>query len=243
MKGLHHRTRSTIDDRGKLADFALWFDHTNLKPTAANNEILKLCEEAARYEFCAVCIAPRWVEFAAQTLSRLEGTAVQVCTVVGFPHGNTTTIQKAFETKEAISDGATEIDMVISVGDLKEGNYRYVAGDIGAVVDAAKSGGATVKVILETGYLETDQIVKGCELASKAGADFVKTSTGFGPAGANPEVVRLMRRTVGEALGVKAAGGIKSLSDARVMLEAGASRLGCSSSVAIIEQFRSESGY
>lgn len=222
------------------ATFALWFDHTNLKPISGQDEIKLLCKEAAQYEFRSVCLAPRWVLTAKDLLTSLGANSVRVCTVVGFPHGNTTTAAKAYESAQAADQGATEIDMVVSIGDLIDGENGTVAQDIGDVVEASHSRHAIVKVILETAYLNEDQIVTGCQLAVNAGADFVKTSTGFGPGGADLDIVRLMRGTVGDNVGVKAAGGIKTLSDARAMLDAGASRLGCSSSVQIMEELRSE---
>ena len=223
-----------------LAIFARKFDHTNLKPTSGISEIEQLCNEAAKYNFAAVCIAPRWVTDSAKFLFSLGAISVHVCTVVGFPHGNATSKGKAFETAHAIAEGASEIDMVISIGDLKDGNERVVEHDIAAVVESAHSHQAIVKVILETAYLDKDEIVLGCQLAASAGADFVKTSSGFGPGSAKVDVVQLMRETVGETVRVKAAGGIKTLTDARTMLDAGASRLGCSSSLQIMEELRGE---
>ncbi len=240
MSVLGFPTAAPVSQRDDISAFALRFDHTNLNPTSGRNEIEQLCKEAAEYGFGAVCIAPCWVKTAAELLSRLGPNSVHVCTVVGFPHGNTTSEGKAFETTHAIDNGASEIDMVISIGDLKGGNESAVEHDIAAVVGAAHSRQAIVKVILETAYLDEKEIVFGCERAVLAGADFVKTSTGFGPGGADASVVRLMRETVGEQVGVKAAGGIKTLADARTMLSAGASRLGCSSSVEIMEELRSE---
>ena len=224
-----------------LEAFALGFDHTNLKPTCGISEIEQLCKEASENGFGAVCIAPRWVAAAVDLFSGLGANSVPVCTVVGFPHGNATSEGKAYEAAHAIANGASEIDMVISIGDLKDGNDSAVEHDISAVVEAAHSRQAIVKVILETAYLDNDEIVSSCRLAVNAGADFVKTSTGFGPGGADAEVVRLMRETVGKQVGVKAAGGIKTLADSRMMLNAGATRLGCSSSVEIMEELRRES--
>lgn len=240
MNKLGFQTARPVSQRNDLVAFARKLDHTNLKPTTGRSEIEQICNEAAEYGFGAVCITPRWVATAAELLPSLGGNSVRVCTVVGFPHGNTTGEGKAFETTHAIASGASEIDMVISIGDLKDGNEYAVERDIAAVVEAAHSRQAIVKVILETAYLDKDEIVVGCRLAVRAGADFVKTSTGFGPGGADAEVVRLMRETVGEQVGVKAAGGIKTLADAQTMLNAGASRLGCSSSVQIMEELKSE---
>ena len=241
MSTLGFQTETPVVQRTVLEAFALKFDHTNLNPTCGKSEIEQLCKEASENGFGAVCIAPRWVATAAELLSSLGADSVQVCTVVGFPHGNTTSEGKAFEAAQAIANGASEIDMVISIGDLKDGKESDVEHDISAVVDAAHSHEAIVKVILETAFLNNDEIVSGCRLAVNAGADFVKTSTGFGPGGADVEVVRLMRETVGEHVGVKAAGGIKTLADSRMMIKAGATRLGCSSSVEILEELRRES--
>ena len=216
------------------------FDHTNLKPDCGLTQIQTLCQEAADHEFAAVCVAPRWVVVAADILSKQGAGTVAVCTVVGFPHGNTTTKAKVLETQVAARAGAREIDMVISIGDLKDGNDGYVEEDISEVVQAARSENAITKVILETAYLEKHEIVKACKLAVRAGAEFVKTSTGFAPSGANADVVRLMRDTVGDSVGVKAAGGIRTLADVQTMVGAGADRLGCSSSVQIVHEFGHE---
>ena len=222
----------------ELAAFARYFDHTDLKPTSGKNRIEQLCKDAANHGFATVCIAPRWVATAAKSLSGNGAKSVSVCTVVGFPHGNNTTEGKVFEATHAIANGASEIDMVISIGDLKDDNQSIVEYDIRAVVDAAHASQAMVKVILETAYLDENEIMVGCHLAAQAGADFVKTSTGFGPSGADLEVVRLMRKTVGNALGVKAAGGVRTLADAQGMIDAGATRLGCSSSTQIMAELR-----
>ncbi len=239
MNTLGFEPAAPVMRQDDLAAFALVFDHTNLKPTSGRSEIEQLCKEAAENSFGTVCVAPRWVATAAELLSSLGTGSVRVCTVVGFPHGNTTSEDKTFQTTQAIASGASEIDMVISIGDLKDGAEIAVEHDITAVVEAAHSHQAIVKVILETAYLDKDEIVVGCRLAVRAGADFVKTSTGFGPGGADAEVVRFMRNAVGESVGVKAAGGIKTLAVAQTMLDAGASRLGCSSSVEIMEELRS----
>ncbi len=208
-------------------------DHTRLKPETKRAKIQELCEEALAYEFASVCINPVHVEYAAELL---KGSSVDVCCVVGFPLGATMSEVKAFETKESIRKGATEVDMVINVGALRDENYDLVRSDIEAVVEAAD--GKIVKVILETGLLIDDQKRKGCILSKEAGAHFVKTSTGFGPMGATPDDVRLMRKTVGSKMGVKAAGGIRSFKDALRLIDAGATRLGTSSGVAIVEGYR-----
>ena len=208
-------------------------DHTNLKPTATKQDIVNLCEEAKRYKFYTVCINPTHVSIAK---AMLNDTNVKVDSVVGFPLGYTPTEVKAFETAKLIEDGADEIDMVINIIFLKQRDYSIVRDDIKAVVEVAK--GKTVKVILETCYLTDKQIVKACKLSKEAGAHFVKTSTGFGPLGAKVEHVKLMRETVGEEMGVKAAGGIRTFDDAIKMIEAGANRIGTSSGVAIIEGFK-----
>jgi len=208
---------------------ASMIDHTLLKPDATEKEIRKLCEEAAQYKFASVCVNPAYVPLAAKLL---KGTGVKVCTVIGFPLGATTSTTKAIETRDAIANGADEIDMVINVGALKSGDDETVRKDIQAVVDAAK-GRAIVKVILETALLTKEEKIKGCLLAKMAGADFVKTSTGFGPGGATVEDVALMRKTVGPEMGVKASGGIRTYEAAKAMIEAGATRIGASASVAI----------
>lgn len=207
-------------------------DHTNLKPDATQQDIINLCKEAKKYGFCAVCISPMYVSLAHELL---KDTDVKVDSVAGFPLGYTFTKVKAFETKELIDSGADEIDMVINLVALKQKNYSLVLDDIKAVVKAAK--GKTVKVILETCYLTDKQIIKACKLSKEAGAHFVKTSTGFGPSGAKVEHVKLMRETVGEKMGVKAAGGIRTFNDAIRFIKAGANRIGTSSGVAIIEGF------
>lgn len=216
-----------------VEELAKTIDHTVLKPEATKNKIKQLCEEAMDYNFAAVCINPCHVEYAA---SLLADSSVKVCCVIGFPLGATLTEVKATETREVVKRGAHEVDMVINVGAIRDKNYDFVQKDIEAVV--AASGDAHVKVILETGLLIDEQKVKACEICKDAGADFVKTSTGFGPMGATPHDVRLMRETVGKSMGVKAAGGIRSFKDALRVLEAGANRIGTSAGVAIVEDFR-----
>jgi len=210
-------------------DLAGTIDHTLLKPEADLVQVRQLCAEALEHGFKAVCINRIWVEEASR---QLAGSAVSVCSVVGFPLGATSRTVKAFETEEAVAAGADEIDMVIALGALKQGNQDEVRRDIESVVRAA--GGRIVKVILETCLLEAEQKVTACRLSAQAGAHFVKTSTGFGPGGATIDDVRLMRRTVGEALGVKASGGIRTTEQADAFIEAGASRLGTSSGIAIV---------
>ncbi|GIO94272.1 MULTISPECIES: deoxyribose-phosphate aldolase [Paenibacillus] len=214
-------------------------DHTLLKADATETEIRRITEEAKKYEFASVCVNPGWVKFCAE---QLAGTKVKVCTVIGFPLGATTSAVKAFETKDAIANGATEVDMVINIGALKDGNNELVESDIQSVVDAA-AGKALVKVIIETSLLTDEEKVRACELAVKAGADYVKTSTGFSTGGATPEDVALMRKTVGESTGVKASGGVRSREDMERMIEAGATRIGASSGVKIMEGGQSTSSY
>ncbi len=207
-----------------------YIDHTLLKPEATRDDITRLCHEAMENGFYAVCINPSYVELAVATL---KGSGVKVSAVVGFPLGATTTAVKAFETVEAIENGAAEVDMVIHVGALKSGERQYVFNDIKAVVKAAK--GKPVKVIIETGLLDDDEKVLACRLATEAGAAFVKTSTGFGPGGATVADVQLMRETVGPKLGVKASGGVRTPGTAREMVEAGATRIGTSSGLVIVK--------
>jgi deoxyribose-phosphate aldolase len=207
-------------------------DHTLLKPEATASDIRKVCEEARNYEFASVCVNPYWIPIVSR---ELQGSPVKVCTVVGFPLGASATSIKVAETKQAIQDGAQEIDMVLNVGELRGGNTEAVAADIRAVVEAAHAGNAIVKVILETALLNESQKVAGCTLSKDAGAEFVKTSTGFSTAGATLEDVMLMRRTVGPDLGVKASGGVRTLEDLKKMVAAGATRVGASASVKIVE--------
>ena len=211
---------------------AALIDHTLLRPEATREDIIKLCREAREYKFASVCTNPYWVPLAA---TELAGSSVKVCTVVGFPLGATSTEAKTAETQAALRAGAHEIDMVQNIGALRSGDYAAVQADIAAVVELAHRSGAIVKVILETALLEDNQKVIACQVAKKAGADFVKTSTGFGPSGATIHDVQLMRGTVGPEMGVKAAGGIRSLDDLKKMIAAGATRIGASSSVQIVE--------
>ncbi len=218
-------------------DLARMIDLTLLKPDATPEQIRKLCEDAREYGFVAVCINPTHVKLAAELLM---GSPVKVDTVVGFPLGATLPEVKAYEASLAIRDGAEEIDMVINIGALKAGDYDLVRGDIEAVVEACRQGGALCKVIIEAPLLTEEEKIKACELAKEAGADFVKTATGFGPGGATAEDVALMRRVVGEGMGIKAAGGIRSLKDAKAMIEAGATRIGASAGVKIVQEALAE---
>jgi deoxyribose-phosphate aldolase len=207
-------------------------DHTLLRPDATRDDILRVCREARQYSFAAVCVNPYWVPLAA---SELRGSTVKVCTVAGFPLGATSTESKMAETAAALRVGAQEIDMVINVGALRSDDFDTVKRDIQAVADTCHHAGAIVKVILETALLDDKQKAVACTLARMARADFVKTSTGFGPAGATAHDVALMRQVVGPEMGVKAAGGIRTLEDLRTMVTAGATRIGASSSIAIVE--------
>lgn len=217
---------------------AKYIDHTLLKPDSTREQIDKILEEAKKYQFKSVCINPTHVSYASQ---QLLDTDVLVCTVIGFPLGATTTDVKVFETENAIKNGASEIDMVINIGALKDQRYDEVQKDIEGVIAAAN--GKTVKVIIETVLLTDEEKVKACELAEKAGATFVKTSTGFAGGGATPEDVKLMKDTVGNRLEVKASGGVRSLEDFEKMIEACATRIGASAGVQIIEGLDSNSDY
>jgi deoxyribose-phosphate aldolase len=212
-----------------------FIDHTKLGPSVVEADIVKLCEEAKTYDFMSVCVNPNYVKLAK---SLLKNSNVLVCTVVGFPSGAHATEAKAFETKQAVLDGADEIDMVISVGNLKDKKYDLVLKDIQAVVRAAS--GKLVKVILETCLLTDEEKVKGCELSVQAKANFVKTSTGFSTGGATAADIALMRQTVGPNYGVKASGGVRSYEDAMVMIQAGATRIGASSGIKIVTHEQGE---
>jgi deoxyribose-phosphate aldolase len=213
-------------------------DHTVLKPDTTEAQIRELCAEAREYCFASVCVSPVWVPVAA---AELAGQTPLVCTVIGFPHGANRAPVKAFETEQAVADGADEIDMVIGIALLKSERYAEVEADIRAVVEAAQ--GRTVKVILETALLTDEEKVIACVLSQNAGADFVKTSTGFAQSGASPQDVALMRRVVGQSMGVKASGGVRSAEDAYAMVEAGATRLGASAGVAILKGLTSDASY
>ena len=210
---------------------AKYIDHTLLKTDAQRADVTKLIEEAKAYHFASVCVSPIWVSYVSEAL---RDTGIKTCTVIGFPQGATPSAVKAFETKQAVADGADEVDMVIAVGKLKDGDDAYVKADIEAVVRAAR-GKALTKVIIETCLLTDEEKRRACLLAKEAGADFVKTSTGFAAGGATVADVKLMRESVGEAMGVKAAGGVRTRADAEAMLAAGATRLGTSSGVKIVE--------
>ncbi|WP_026584462.1 deoxyribose-phosphate aldolase [Bacillus sp. J33] len=218
---------------------ARMIDHTLLKADTTKDQIEKICAEAKEYNFASVCVNPTWVKLSSELL---KGTEVKVCTVIGFPLGASTPETKAFETKNAIENGATEVDMVINIGALKDGDNELVEKDIRAVADAAK-GKALTKVIIETCLLTEEEKVRACELSVKAGADFVKTSTGFSTGGATVEDIALMRKTVGPEIGVKASGGVRSAEDAQKMIEAGATRIGASSGAAIVNGLTSDSDY
>jgi len=222
------------------SEIAGYIDHTLLKPDASRDDVLRIAAEAARYKFKSVCVNPLWVSTVAEALS---GSGVLTCSVIGFPFGATTTASKAFEASGAIADGAAEIDMVIDIAAAKRGDRVALVGDIAGVAAAVHEGGAILKVIIETSLLDDDEKVLACEAAVEAGADFVKTSTGFAGGGATVQDVALMRRTVGPGIGVKASGGVRSLEDARAMIEAGATRLGASSGVAIVEGEQGAAGY
>ena len=212
-------------------------DHTLLKPDATRAEIEKLCREAAEFHFATVCVNPAWVALSA---ARLRGTSVGVCSVVGFPLGATTPDVKQFETRRAIYDGATEIDMVINVGALKSGDLRTVERDIEAVVEACRQCAVVSKVIIEAALLTDEEKITASTLSKAAGADFVKTSTGFGPGGATAADVALMRRVVGADMGVKAAGGVRDLQGLNAMVAAGASRVGASAGVKIVQESKGQ---
>jgi deoxyribose-phosphate aldolase len=218
------------------SDLAQMIDHTLLKPEATPEQIDRLCAEARQYGFASVCVNPVHVQRCAKAL---HGSAVKVCTVIGFPLGANTSEVKVFEAVKAIQDGAAELDMVINVGALKAGELAQVRQDIRLVVEAASASAALVKVIIEACLLTDEEKVTVCQLAKQAGADYVKTSTGFSTGGATLEDVTLMRRTVGPEMGVKAAGGVRTLADAQRMIEAGASRLGASAGVKIMSEMES----
>lgn len=223
-----------------MMDYNQYIDHTQLKQDATLNQINTLIEEAKQYNFKSVCVQPSYV---AHSRKALQDSEVLVCTVVGFPLGQNTTETKVFETVQAIKDGADEIDMVINVAKLKDELYDEVQLDIQSVVSAAHKESKIVKVILETCLLSDDEIKKACEISEKAGADFVKTSTGFSTGGATVEAVQLMKQTVGDRLEVKASGGVRSLKDMNKMIEAGATRIGASSGVKIMQGLESDSDY
>ncbi|HEX6626179.1 MAG TPA: deoxyribose-phosphate aldolase [Pyrinomonadaceae bacterium] len=222
-----------LGEAATARDWAGLVDHTLLKPEASDEDIRKLCAEAAEYRFASVCVNPSWVRAAA---CNLRGTGVPVCTVVGFPLGATLPDVKAYEARRAIQDGAQEVDMVINIGALKSGDDCLVEHDIHAVAEAAHEYGVLLKVIIEAALLSDEEKVRACLAAKRAGADFVKTSTGFSKGGATVADIALMRRTVGAEMGVKAAGGVKGIADARALVEAGATRIGASVGVKIAQE-------
>lgn len=211
-------------------ELASYIDHTLLKAEASKEEIIELLDEAEKYKFVSVCVNPYWVSLCHK---RLQNTNVKICTVIGFPLGATTTETKVFETKQAVENGAGEVDMVMNIGELKAGNHDAVKHDMADVAQAAK-GKALVKVIIETSLLTDDEKVQACMLAKDAGCAFVKTSTGFASGGAIVEDILLMRKTVGSGMGVKASGGVRDAVSAKAMIAAGATRIGASSSVEIL---------
>ena len=227
---------TALFDRLTYEDVAKTIDHSLLRPELDDEFIQDGCELAARYKVASVCVRPADVPRAAELLT---GTEVAVGTVIGFPHGGTTTEVKLFEAEQAMRAGATELDMVINIGALRSGRDSYVKDEIAAIVATAHRGGAIVKVILENAYLDDDQKVRGCRLAEAAGADFVKTSTGFAPTGATHEDLALMRRSVSAHVGVKAAGGVRTLDGLLAVMELGVTRIGATQTAAILDEFRS----
>lgn len=222
-----------------MSDIAKLIDHTALKADTTRATIETLCQEAREYHFASVCVNPTWIELSAQLL---KGADVKVCTVIGFPLGASTPETKAFETNDAIEKGATEVDMVINIGALKDKNDELIKRDIKSVVDAAK-GKALTKVIIETSLLTEEEKIRACKLAVEAGSDFVKTSTGFSTGGATVEDIALMRKTVGPNIGVKASGGVRDTKGAESLVKAGATRIGASSGVSIVKGEKSNSDY
>ena len=227
---------ASLFDRLTYTQIAKSIDHSLLRPELDDEFITEGCELAARYKVASVCVRPADVERAAKLLA---GTEVAVGTVIGFPHGSTTTEVKLFEAEQAMRAGASELDMVINIGALRSGSDAYVKAEIAAIVETAHRGGAIVKVILENAYLDDDQKVRGCRLAEVAGADFVKTSTGFAPSGATHEDLALMRRTVSPKVGVKAAGGVRTLDGLLAVMELGVTRIGATQTAAILDEFKS----
>jgi deoxyribose-phosphate aldolase len=236
---------TSAGQRGAATDsapgnIASYIDHTLLKPEASEADILKVCAEAAEYHFKSVCVNPLWVK---TVKTALKGSGVLTCSVIGFPLGATPTDVKTFEARGAVLDGADEIDMVINIAAARAGDKGALVEDISAVAEAVHASQAILKVIIETSLLTGDQKVLACQAAVEAGADFVKTSTGFNGGGATAEDIALMRRTVGPVLGVKASGGIRSLADAQAMITAGATRIGASSGIAIVKGEQGSAGY
>ena len=221
-----------------MKNFSKYFDHTLLKPDASAADIDRLCDEAAEYGFASVCVNGCRT---AQAYEKLKNTDVKVATVVGFPLGAMSAAVKAAETRQALADGASEIDMVINIGAVKDGNWSYVREEIATLADICHSKSALLKVILETSLLTDDEIIRLCAVSEESGADFVKTSTGFSTGGATAHHVELMRKCVGSRLSVKASGGIRTLKDAEAFINAGADRLGCSASVSIMKEYAERS--
>lgn len=217
-------------------NLAKYIDHTLLKPDTTEEQITKLVSEAKEYEFASVCVNPYWVSYCYE---ELKNTTVKVCTVIGFPLGATTKQAKVLETKQAIKDGAAEVDMVINIGALKSGNDAFVKDDISGVVEAS-SKRALTKVIIETALLTDEEKIRACQLAKEAGADYVKTSTGFSGGGATKSDIELMRKNVGKDLGIKASGGVRDLQSVQTLIEAGATRIGASAGVAILSDSTAE---
>lgn len=215
-----------------------YIDHTLLKPEATEAEIRELCQEAMDYDFMSVCVQPYWVS---KVSAFLNGSDVKVCTVVGFPHGANTKEVKTFEAKQAVQNGAHEVDMVINIGAAKDGDFETIREEIASIAEAVK-GQAILKVIIETALLTDEEKEKACLAAKEAGADFVKTSTGFSTGGATLEDIALMRKTVGPDMGVKASGGVRSYADAVAFIEAGATRLGASSGKKIVDEWKASEG-
>jgi deoxyribose-phosphate aldolase len=230
-------TRIGVHATGGAGSVSSMIDHTLLKPDATMADIEKLCREALEFRFATVCVNPAWVALAA---SRLRGSGVGVCSVVGFPLGATTADVKNYETRRAIFDGATEIDMVINIGALKSGDLRTVERDIEAVIEPCRQCGALSKVIIEAALLTDDEKITACTLSKAAGADFVKTSTGFASGGATAADVALMRRVVGAEMGIKAAGGVRDLEGLKAMVAAGATRVGASAGVKIVQESKGQ---
>jgi len=227
------RIASTLGVMPTDGSLAHMIDHTLLKPDATQDQIAQLCYEAKKHGFASVCVNPAYVKLCAQLL---KGSDIPVCTVVGFPLGATPTEVKGFEAQQAIREGAAEVDMVVNVGALKSRDYELAERDIASVARACRAGGAILKVIIEAALLTDEEKVVACQLAKVAGADFVKTSTGFGPGGATPEDVALMRRVVGPTMGIKAAGGIRTFEAVQKMIAAGATRIGASASIRIMQE-------
>ena len=234
---MSNEAASTLDNSASIASY---IDHTLLKPEASEAEVRQVCAEAAEYKFKSVCVNPIWVK---TVTTALKGSGVLTCSVVGFPLGATPSDVKAFEARGAVLDGADEIDMVINIAAARAGDKGALVDDITTVAEAVHAGGAILKVIIETALLNDEQKVLACEASVEAGADFVKTSTGFNGGGATVEDVALMRKTVGPDLGVKASGGVRSLADAQAMIAAGATRIGASSGIAIVKGEQGSSAY